>query len=63
MFRGDAIRGMLVAWQTPWLAARLGMPADQPLFFSVGQLGSVLIGVLLITLALRRTRAMRTPAP
>ncbi|HXU64533.1 MAG TPA: prolipoprotein diacylglyceryl transferase [Polyangia bacterium] len=63
MFRGDAIRGMLVAWQTPWLAARLGMPADQPLFFSVGQLGSLLIGVLLITLALRRSRAMRTPAP
>jgi len=63
MFRGDAIRGMLVVWQTPWLAARLGVPADQPLFFSVGQLGSLLIGALLLTVALRRARATRTPAP
>jgi phosphatidylglycerol:prolipoprotein diacylglycerol transferase len=63
IFRGDTIRGMLVAWQTPGLAARLGVPADQPLFLSVGQLGSLLIGALLLTLALRRARATRTPAP
>lgn len=63
IFRGDDIRGMLVAWQTPWLAARVGVPADQPLFFSVGQLGSVLIGALLLVVALRRARATRTLAP
>ncbi len=63
MFRGDGIRGILVPLRTPWLAARLGLPSGEPLFLSVGQLGSLLIGALLVTLAARRARATRTPAP
>ncbi len=63
IFRGDSIRGILVPLRTPWLAARLGLPADEPLFFSVGQLGSLLIATVLVMLAARRERAPRTPAP
>jgi phosphatidylglycerol:prolipoprotein diacylglycerol transferase len=62
IFRGDSIRGMVFAVMTPGLAARLGLAPDDPLFLSVGQLGSLIIGALLLAWALRR-RAPRTPAP
>jgi len=67
MFRGDAIRGMLVELRTPRLAARLGMAAGEPLFLSTSQLGSILIGALLLAVLLRRAArhppALKTPAP
>jgi phosphatidylglycerol:prolipoprotein diacylglycerol transferase len=63
IFRGDAIRGMVYAMSTPRLAALLGLSPAEPLFLSVGQLSSLLVGALLITLAARRARATRTPAP
>jgi phosphatidylglycerol:prolipoprotein diacylglycerol transferase len=67
IFRGDAIRGMVVELQTPRLAAHLGLSPAQPLFLSTGQLGSILIGALLVGLAIRQAArhqpAPRTPAP
>ncbi|MES1157952.1 MAG: prolipoprotein diacylglyceryl transferase [Haliangium ochraceum] len=63
IFRGDALRGMVVSLATPRLAGRLGLPAGEPLFLSVGQLGSLAIGAVLLTRALRRRPATRTPAP
>jgi len=43
MFRGDVIRGLVVAMQTPRLAGWLHLPPREPIFFSVGQLGSLLV--------------------
>ncbi len=63
IFRGDALRGMVLSLQTPRLAGRLGLPAGQPLFLSVGQLGSLAIAAVLLTLAVRHQRATQTPAP
>jgi len=67
IFRGDTIRGMVVDLHTPRLAARLGLAPGEPLFLSTGQLGSILIGVLLIAFAIRqaarRPPELRTPAP
>jgi phosphatidylglycerol---prolipoprotein diacylglyceryl transferase len=67
IFRGDVLRGMVFQWQTPHLAARLGLPPGEALFLSTGQLGSILIGLALLALAIiqaaRRPRALQTPAP
>jgi phosphatidylglycerol:prolipoprotein diacylglycerol transferase len=46
MFRGDIVRGLIITLDTPRLARWLHLPPHEPIFFSVGQLGS------LITLAL-----------
>ena len=51
IFRGDALRGMVLSLDTPRLAARLGLAAREPLFLSVGQLGSLVIAAVLLTLA------------
>jgi phosphatidylglycerol---prolipoprotein diacylglyceryl transferase len=63
MFRGDALRGILWSIDTPRLAAHLGVPPGDPLFLSVGQVGSLAIGAVLLTVALRRRPATQTPAP
>ncbi|MFL5305189.1 MAG: prolipoprotein diacylglyceryl transferase [Polyangia bacterium] len=63
IFRGDTLRGMVLSLDTPRLAARLGLAAHDPLFLSVGQLGSLVIAAVLLTLAVRRRRATQTPAP
>jgi len=63
IFRGDALRGMVLSLHTPGLAQRLGLAAGEPLFLSVGQVGSLAIGAVLLTLFVRRRRATQTPAP
>jgi phosphatidylglycerol:prolipoprotein diacylglycerol transferase len=66
IFRGDAIRGMVVQLHTPGLAGHLGLSPGDPLFLSTGQLGSLLIAALLLAVAVRQARrrpALRTPAP
>ncbi|HVY37837.1 MAG TPA: prolipoprotein diacylglyceryl transferase [Polyangia bacterium] len=63
IFRGDALRGMVLSLRTPGLARRLGLAAGEPLFLSVGQLGSLVIAAVLLTLFVRRRRGTQTPAP
>jgi phosphatidylglycerol:prolipoprotein diacylglycerol transferase len=46
IFRGDVIRGLVVSLNTPRLARWLHLPAQEPLFLSVGQLGSLIIFAL-----------------
>jgi phosphatidylglycerol:prolipoprotein diacylglycerol transferase len=43
MFRGDVVRGLLFALDTPRLARWLHLPPHEPIFLSVGQLGSLLV--------------------
>jgi phosphatidylglycerol:prolipoprotein diacylglycerol transferase len=43
MFRGDVIRGLVVALDTPRLARLLHLPPREPIFLSVGQLGSLAV--------------------
>jgi phosphatidylglycerol:prolipoprotein diacylglycerol transferase len=43
IFRGDVIRGVLIAFDTPRLAGRLHLPPHEPIFLSVGQLVSLLL--------------------
>jgi len=43
IFRGDVVRGMVVAFETPRLAGWLRVPPHEPLFLSVGQLGSLIV--------------------
>jgi len=43
MFRGDMVRGLVFTLDTPRLAAWLHLPPREPIFFSVGQLGSLLV--------------------
>jgi phosphatidylglycerol:prolipoprotein diacylglycerol transferase len=57
MFRGDVIRGLVVSLETPRLAALLHLPPREPIFLSVGQLGSVL---LFTVCAILWTRMRRT---
>jgi phosphatidylglycerol---prolipoprotein diacylglyceryl transferase len=71
MFRGDVARGYVFAFDTPRLADALHLPVNEPVFLSVGQLGSVLTVLAIATFfAVRRYRtrglgppAARTPAP
>lgn len=60
MFRGDVIRGLVVALETPRLARLLHLPPHEPIFLSVGQLGSLAV-LALCAVAWKRLR--RTPAP
>jgi phosphatidylglycerol:prolipoprotein diacylglycerol transferase len=60
MFRGDVIRGLVVALDTPRLARLLHLPPHEPIFFSVGQLGSVILFALC---ALVWSRLRRQSAP
>jgi len=43
MFRGDVIRGLVVAMDTPRLARWLHLPLHEPIFLSVGQLASLIV--------------------
>jgi phosphatidylglycerol---prolipoprotein diacylglyceryl transferase len=67
IFRGDVLRGFPIELATPRLAGWLGLPPAEPIFFSAGQIGSLLTaGVVAAVLFLRfraRGRAQRTPAP
>jgi phosphatidylglycerol---prolipoprotein diacylglyceryl transferase len=48
MFRGDVIRGLVVALDTPRVAGWLRLPPHEPIFLSVGQLGSLLVLALAV---------------
>jgi phosphatidylglycerol---prolipoprotein diacylglyceryl transferase len=61
MFRGDSIRGYVIRIATPRLAACFGLPADAPLFLSLGQVGSLIIGAL-VAISLRRVHKPRVTA-
>ena len=68
MFRGDVARGYVFALDTPGLAEVLHLPVQEPVFLSVGQLGSalVLLGIAAFFAARRFTAnppAAQTPAP
>lgn len=65
IFRGDVLRGFPIELATPRLAGWLGLPPGEPIFFSAGQLGSLLsAAAVAAALVLRaRARARRTPAP
>ena len=43
IFRGDVVRGLIVAFDTPRLASLLHLPPHEPIFLSVGQLGSLIV--------------------
>jgi phosphatidylglycerol:prolipoprotein diacylglycerol transferase len=48
MFRGDVVRGLVLSLQTPRLAALLHLPPREPIFLSVGQLGSLAVFTLCV---------------
>jgi phosphatidylglycerol:prolipoprotein diacylglycerol transferase len=56
MFRGDVVRGLVIAFETPRLAALLHLPPREPIFLSVGQLGSLAV-LALCAVAWKRLRA------
>jgi phosphatidylglycerol:prolipoprotein diacylglycerol transferase len=58
IFRGDVVRGLVVAFDTPRLARWLHLPPHEPVLLSVGQLASLL---LLALCAFAWTR-LRRPA-
>jgi phosphatidylglycerol:prolipoprotein diacylglycerol transferase len=60
IFRGDVVRGIAVAFDTPHLARWLHLPAAEPILLSVGQLLSLLIlgGCVYAWMRLRRPRAV-----
>src|SRR5262245_20249758 len=43
VFRGDVVRGLLVPLATPRLSGWLHLPPQEPIFLSVGQLGSLIV--------------------
>jgi phosphatidylglycerol:prolipoprotein diacylglycerol transferase len=57
MFRGDVIRGIVIPFQTPRLAGLLHVPPREPIFLSVGQLGSVILFTVCALLWRRMRRA------
>ena len=59
MFRGDVIRGLVIAFDTPRLAGLLHLPPREPIFLSVGQLGSLAV----LALAAVVWRRLRRSAP
>ncbi len=63
IFRGDTLRGYLFQARTPRLAGWLGLPRGEPIFFSTGQLGSVLVIVTVACVLVWHRPAPRTPAP
>jgi phosphatidylglycerol:prolipoprotein diacylglycerol transferase len=60
IYRGDILRGFLIAFQTPRLAGWLGLPPAEPIFLSAGQLGS-LIALAAVVVALVRSRKPHRP--
>jgi len=60
IFRGDVVRGLVVAFDTPRLAGWLRLPAHEPIFLSVGQLASLLV-LVLCGVAWARLRRKTTP--
>ena len=60
MFRGDVIRGLVVALETPRLAGWLHLPPHEPIFLSVGQLGSLVVLALCAVVWKRLRRAPLT---
>jgi phosphatidylglycerol:prolipoprotein diacylglycerol transferase len=61
MFRGDVARRYVFELATPRLASALGLPATEPLFLSVGQLGSVALLAACVVALARRRRAWDPP--
>jgi phosphatidylglycerol:prolipoprotein diacylglycerol transferase len=57
IFRGDVVRGLLVPLATPRLSALLHLPAGEPIFLSVGQLGSLIVLALSVVMWTRLRRA------
>lgn len=57
MFRGDVVRGLVFAVQTPHLAGWLHLPPAEPIFLSVGQLGSLIVAALCAIAWTRMRRA------
>jgi phosphatidylglycerol:prolipoprotein diacylglycerol transferase len=62
MFRGDVVRGLVIAFQTPHLAGWLHLPAREPIFLSVGQLGSLIV-LALCAVAWTRLRRRGATGP
>ena len=63
MFRGDVARGYVFRAGTPRLAEMLHLPVDEPVFLSVGQLGSLVVLLSLAVYAVIQRRARRTRSP
>jgi phosphatidylglycerol:prolipoprotein diacylglycerol transferase len=63
IFRGDVLRGFPIELGTPRLAGWLGLPPGEPIFFSAGQIGSLVTVIAVAAVLLRHRRARRTPAP
>jgi phosphatidylglycerol---prolipoprotein diacylglyceryl transferase len=63
IFRGDVLRGFPIELATPRLAGWLGLPSGEPIFFSAGQLGSLITAAAVAASLFWRHRAPRTPAP
>jgi len=57
IYRGDLLRGFLIAFHTPRLAAWLGLPPAEPIFLSAGQLGSLLAVAAVVVALIRRRKA------
>jgi phosphatidylglycerol---prolipoprotein diacylglyceryl transferase len=60
IYRGDVLRGFLVAFQTPRLAGWLGLPPSEPIFLSAGQLGSLIALAAMVIALVRRHRRSTT---
>ena len=63
IFRGDILRGFPIEIATPRLAGWLGLPPAEPIFFSAGQLGSLITAAAVAAALIWRHKAPRTPAP
>ncbi len=59
MFRGDVARGYVIAFDTPRFAEALHLPVNEPVFLSVGQLGSVLVLLALAAYGIVQRRRAR----
>jgi len=60
IFRGDVVRGLVFALDTPRLARWLHLPPHEPIFLSVGQLASLIVLGLCVA-AWVRLRRQATP--
>ena len=57
IFRGDFVRGLVFSLHTPRLAGWLHLPPQEPLFLSVGQLGSLIVFALCAVVWTRMRKA------
>ncbi len=62
LFRGDFARRYVVELVTPRLAGWLGVPANEPVLLSVGQLASLALLAACAAAAVRRRAATATSA-